>query len=421
MELLIAGIVKRRDGTLRHVIIAGAGACGLFAAIHCARAGAKVTVIEKNEKPGRKLLMTGNGKCNLTNSCQNKEDYHSHNIDKAWKILQAFSYEDTIKFFQEEGMMIMEHRNYCYPYSAQAASVQELLIRLAKKEQVKFITKAQVKSISVGAPFHVTILKNQQKQILACDRLIVATGGYAAPKTGSTGDGYYLAGQQGHHIVSTAPALCGLHVKRKHKSFPSGVRFDVAVTLQIDNIKITTEKGQLQFTDYGVSGIVIFQLSRHVAYGLQNKQKVTLTIDLLPDYNDRQWKEIASKYRTLELTMEELCHGIFPKKLTDYLLERLKLHREQKTALVEDGKFAEFITICKELPMEIEDTNTYEQAQVTAGGIDLEEVDDHLQSKLAEGLYFAGEVLDVDGKCGGYNLQWAWSSGYTAGTHAATS
>lgn len=406
---------------MRHVIIAGAGACGLFAAIHCARAGAKVTVIEKNENPGRKLLMTGNGKCNLTNSCQNKEAYHSQNIEKAWKILQAFSYEDTIKFFHEEGMIIAKHNGYCYPYSAQAASVQELLIRLAEKEHVQLITKAQVKNIAVGSPFHVTILKNQQKQILSCDRLIVATGGYAAPKTGSTGDGYYLAGRQGHHIVPTVPALCGLHVKGKHTNFPSGVRFDVAVTLQIDNTNIATEKGQLQFTDYGVSGIVIFQLSRYAAYGLQNKQTVTLSIDLLPDYNDREWREIACKYRTLQITMEELCHGIFPKKLTSYLLERLKFHREQKAALVEDSKFAEFINICKKLPMEIENTNTYDQAQVTAGGIDLEEVDEHLQSNLTEGLYFAGEVLDVDGKCGGYNLQWAWSSGYIAGTHAATS
>lgn len=405
---------------MKHIVVAGAGASGLFAAIHSARAGARVTVIEKNENPGKKLLMTGNGKCNFTNTCQKIEDYSSQDIEKAWKILQAFSYDDTLKFFQKAGMMTMERNHYCYPYSEQAACVQELLIRLANKAHVCFITSAQVKKIAGGSPFQVTILKEHQKQVLNCDKIIIATGGYAAPKTGSNGDGYYLAKQLGHHIVPTVPALCGLHVKEKDKKLPAGVRFDCAVTLWIDDKEIMTEKGQIQFTDYGVSGIVIFQLSRHGAYALQNRQKVMLSVDLLPDYDYKQWKEIADSNRTLGITMEELCHGSFPKKLTDYLLNRLKVDKNQKADKVGDSKFAEFIKMCKDLSLEITATNSYDQSQVTAGGIDLAQVDEHLQSKLVPGLYFAGEVLDVDGKCGGYNLQWAWSSGYTAGTHAAT-
>lgn len=405
---------------MNEIIIAGAGAAGLFAAIHSARAGAKVTVIEKNETLGKKLLATGNGKCNFTNAIQHQECYHSHDLSKAWHILQEFTMQDTLDFFQKAGMMIHKQESYFYPYSRQASSVLQLLIRLAKKEGVHFITKAQIKNITPkSSGFSITFLKDNQKQSLTCDKVILATGGYAAPKTGSNGDGYYIATQLGHKIIPTIPALCGLHVKETDIKAISGIRFDADVTLVVDEKIIQAQTGQVQFTDYGVSGIVVFQLSSYVGYALQDNKKVRIDIDLLPDYSYEEWKQIACHHKKSDMTIGEWCNGIFPGKLSEYLLYQCHISPNRKMLEVEDSVFLDFLQLCKQLSFIISGTNSFEQAQVTAGGIDLTQVDDTLQSRLVNGLYFAGEILDVDGICGGYNLQWAWSSGYVAGVHAA--
>ena len=360
----------------KRVIVIGGGAAGLVAAITAAEEGAAVTVLEQNENPGRKICVTGNGRCNLTNRDMRPELFRGNNPEIARKVLGQFSLEDTLKFFQETGLSFAEKNGWIYPGSHQAKAVVDLLVSRARALKVKIKTREQVKN-----------------------------GSKASLVPGSDGSGYELAGRLGHKVILPVPALTGLKVAGDVYKGWSGVRTEGRVTLCVNRKEVCQEQGELQLTDYGISGIPVFQISRYAARALQEKKKVSVSLNFFPLYTEAELREFLKKRQEKcpWIGKQEIFTGILPEKLAKVLLK-------QKDPLKAAADFS----------LSIRDTSGFEQAQVCAGGIDTMEIHpETMESVLHKGLYFAGEIVDIDGPCGGYNLQWAWSSGAVAGRSSA--
>ncbi len=394
----------------KKVCIVGGGAAGMIAAIIAARNHAVVTVLEHNEKTGKKLLATGNGRCNLTNKKQEKMCYHSESPEILWNVLQNFSFQQTLDFFKEIGIYPISKNGYFYPSSMQASSVQELLEMEARFLKVKIKCKEHVKTIRVSET-----IENPRFSVITetwqypADAVILACGSCASEIDGADGSGYMLAKQMGLKVINPLPALVPLKGNGNFFSKWSGTRIYGKIHVQFQNEILQTEEGELQLTDYGVSGIPVFQLSGLVGRLLQKQNSVTLIIDFLPNITKQELEKLLLKRKELctYKTTKELCIGLLPKKLIEVLTDN-------KMNL---SKLAEQI---KEFPVEIVGTKPFSNAQVCQGGVSLEEISpDTMECKKIPGLYLAGELLDVDGICGGYNLQWAWSSGACAGKEAA--
>ena len=394
----------------KKVCIVGGGAAGMIAAIMAARNHAAVTILEHNEKIGKKLLATGNGRCNLTNEKQEKMCYHSEHPELLWDILQNFPFEQTLDFFEKIGIYPVSKNGYFYPSSMQASSVQEVLEMEARFLKVKIKCKEHVKEIKISDtkenPRFSVVTETWQ---YPADAVILACGSQASEIDGADGSGYTLAKQLGLKVINPLPALVPLKGKGNYFSKWAGARIYGKIYLQSQNEIVQTEEGELQLTDYGISGIPVFQLSGLAAKLLQHQHSVTLMIDFLPDVTPKELEELLLKRKELcpYKTTKELCIGLFPKKLIEVLVDK-------KTDL---STLAEKI---KKFSMEIVGTKPFSNAQVCQGGVSLEEISPKtMECKKIPGLYLAGELLDADGICGGYNLQWAWSSGACAGKEAA--
>lgn len=394
----------------KKVCIVGGGAAGMIAAIMAARNHAAVTILEHNEKIGKKLLATGNGRCNLTNEKQEKMCYHSEHPELLWDILQNFPFEQTLDFFEKIGIYPVSKNGYFYPSSMQASSVQEVLEMEARFLKVKIKCKEHMKEIKISDtkenPRFSVVTETWQ---YPADAVILACGSQASEIDGADGSGYTLAKQLGLKVINPLPALVPLKGKGNYFSKWAGTRIYGKIYLQSQNEIVQTEEGELQLTDYGISGIPVFQLSGLAAKLLQHQHSVTLMIDFLPDVTPKELEELLLKRKELcpYKTTKELCIGLFPKKLIEVLVDK-------KTDL---STLAEKI---KKFSMEIVGTKPFSNAQVCQGGVSLEEISPKtMECKKIPGLYLAGELLDADGICGGYNLQWAWSSGACAGKEAA--
>jgi hypothetical protein len=409
-------------------VIIGAGASGMMAAIQAARCGARVLIIEHGKKPGRKLLATGNGKCNFTNEYMNISCYHGD--DSLFSILDCFSKDETISFFHEIGVFPRKKKGYYYPNSEQAASVVGALERELKRLNVKLLTETVVSSIE-ELPNKVTGNRNSCHTDgfkLATNigtyrtrTIIFATGLLASPKLGSDGSAFDLIKGFGHHFTKIVPALCGFYANGLEWKKVSGVRCDACVQIFVDGVCAAVDTGELQLTDYGISGIPIFQVSRCASLGIDQKQKVEVSIRFLPELSR---KELAEEFRFRlvqsgnQMEAYDLLDGLMNQKLIPVLLHKAGLSERTKvTGIQQLQPLLELLLDCR---IELTKSRDYEFAQVCAGGIATEDIYiDTLMSRLVPGLFFCGELLDVDGICGGYNLQWAWSSGYAAGKHAA--
>ena len=368
----------------------------MTAAISAARQGAKVRLIEKNSEPGRKLLATGNGRCNLTNTgCEDAEE--------------------IMGFFSELGLLMrVEEEGRVYPYSEQASAVQEALINEMANRKVEILCNMEVLDVvKQDSGFMITTADRKE---FRSDALILATGGKAGPQYGSTGDGYRFAKAFGHTVVRLMPSLVQMVSEEPFFKELKGVRAKgLAELLREENV-IDTETGEIQFTEEGLSGICIFNLSRKYVRG------DIIRIDLFPGYSEDRLEEIFSKRAgTLENhSMAQFFIGMLHKKLITVVLEKLGLDRVRKAAGLNSKEVQDIVRFLKGWTISISGTKGWKEAQVTAGGVDLYEVDPKtMESRLIPGLYFTGELLDFDGKCGGYNLQWAWSSGLIAGKAAA--
>ncbi len=403
---------------MRDVAVIGGGAAGMMAAITAAREGAKVTILEHKDRIGKKILSTGNGRCNFTNTYQTPACYRSDNRDFAWNIIQKFNVEKTISFFKELGIYPKDRNGYLYPYSDQAAAILEVLQIEVAKLDICVMTEINVLDIQ---PVKRGIRITTDKKTITADSVILACGSKAAPVTGSDGSGYQLAKLLGHRIVPVLPALVQLRCAEKFYKSISGVRVQGTVEIYADDIFLASDTGEIQLTNYGISGIPVFQVSRYAAKALYQKQLVTAVLNFMPDMNKDEFLSFLQERITLcpHKTLDEFFTGIFPKKLCELWIRLSRLPKEMRVSDLSGEQLEKLVLLIQHLRTHIIETNAFEQAQICCGGVDTTEINpDTLESNYVPGIYFAGELLDVDGICGGYNLQWAWSSGFVAGKEA---
>lgn len=405
------------------VIIAGAGASGLVAGISAARAGASVLILEHMERAGKKILATGNGKCNFTNEKQGIAYYRGKNPAFVLPVLEQFGLSKTLAFFEELGISPRNKRDgYYYPASGQASSILEVLLMECRRLKVKLAYNVGIRTITKQQN---GFLFETKQGVFEGRKCIIATGGKSAKKTGSDGSGFPYIVSFGHHVTDIVPALVQLQGKQSFLKEIAGIRAENTVTLYIENEKITEETGELQLTGNGVSGIPVFQISRYAAYGLLEQKKVHVLLDFLPGQPERDTTELlVRRFDTYGQgkTAKEALIGLFPEKLIPVFLKEADISPGIRAKQCSREKLETLSQVIRQLRVDITGTNGFDGAQVTAGGVDTEEIQaGTMESKLVSGLYFAGEVMDIDGMCGGYNLQWAWSSGWTAGRYAAES
>lgn len=409
----------------RKVAVVGGGAAGMMAAVQAAYAGARVTVYERNDRVGKKILSTGNGKCNFSNEDMRAACYYGSGAGYVDGFYKQFGVAETKTFFRELGMRIKDRNGYLYPASEQAATVLDVLRYEMERLGIEICAGCRVTGIDgPGNPGCRLTLETETAAYKkrTYDAVILACGGRAAPKTGSDGTGLAMAKRLGHRIVPTVPALTALRCGETFWKQVAGVRCEARLMLYIDGNGVSSVQGELQLTDYGISGIPVFQFSRIAAYALQEGRTVTVKIDLMPDPGAADTQEAfwAQRWeRQKRQSMEQFVTGTVNKKVGLLLLKLAGIRETETVCEIEGARRRKLELLFHAFEVTVKGTNSFEQAQVCAGGVDFAEVTDRLESVRRPGLFFAGEILDIDGICGGYNLQWAWSSGAVAGRAAA--
>ena len=393
---------------MRKVAIIGAGAAGMTAAITAASNGAEVVVLEHMDRVGKKILSTGNGRCNFTNTYQDRSCYHSDNESFPWKIIEKFNAEQIIKLFEELGVYAKNRNGYMYPYSDQASSVTEALKMELERLQIDVRLQTECTNIFPRKKgFTLQIVKDGKKGKIYADHVILCTGSRAFPASGSDGSGYDLAKKLGHKIIPVLPALVQLRCEEKFFKSIAGVRVQGTVSIWSENQCLAKDTGELQLTNYGISGIPVFQVSRYAAIALYKKKKVQAILDFMPEFSEDELEKFLIKRAKMR-----------PYKRADQFFTGLS--KEKKVGVFAEKEIQQLVRLIKNFKVIVTETNSYEQAQVCRGGIDTKDVHpDTLESRYVPGLYFAGEILDVDGMCGGYNLTWAWASGAVSGREAS--
>ena len=399
---------------MKKVVIIGGGASGLISSIFAKNKDNEVIILERNSICGKKILATGNGRCNYWNEDQNLRHYNSTSKNLLEKIITLDNQKQIMTLFNRIGIVPKIKNGYYYPTSNQAISIRNALVTEATKLGVKIYQDALVDKVTHSNNKYIIEFNN--KKIIA-DSLIIATGSKASPKTGSTGIGYTLAKSLGHTIIEPLPALVQLVGQGKYFTSWDGIRSDVNVSLYASNKLIKEETGEIQLTSYGVSGICIFNLSRFASAYLKENKKVEVVINFLP------WlKEDAITYfdkRTSLMpnrTIFELLEGLLNNKLLNTFLSILKLDESRKWTNMSKQEKINLINIITNFHLPIIDTKSFDNAQVCSGGVDLSEINPNtMESLINKNLYIVGELLDVDGDCGGYNLSFAWISGMLAG------
>lgn len=410
---MVIGMKKIKIG------VVGGGAAGMMAAITAAGQGAEVTLMERGERIGKKLLMTGNGKCNLGNLDLDISKYYGSDREWISECLRRFGTDDTIAFFQGIGLLLKKKNGYLYPASEQAAVVLDVFRNELKVLGVELLSECKINKIEKDAESGKICVSDGSRRMMF-DRVILACGSKAAPKTGSDGSGYKLAKQLGHEIVPTVPALVQLKCSEEYLKAVSGVRAEGRIQVFQNGNCVAEETGELQFTDYGISGIPVFQVSRVVNYILREQHEVEVVINLMPDYEEDALEQLIANRKLLQTgrTVEEFFTGLLHKKLMTLFIKLAGLKSNIPAEDADDNALRQVFRLCRQWKLHIYGSNPYDNAQVCAGGVSTGEVTEKMESRRMPGVYFAGEILDVDGKCGGYNLQWAWCSGYLAGMAA---
>lgn len=394
----------------KQVVVVGAGASGMTAAICAARAGAGVLLLDGGERAGKKLLATGNGKCNFTNRNMESSCYRSFSPEKVREVLSRFGQEDTCAYMESVGILPTEKNGYYYPASKEASSVVKALELELSALLVKTLLKERAVDIRREPNgFCIRTVKEGREEQYRADRLILACGSRAGVPEARAMDGYDLAKQLGHSVTMLVPGLTGLRIKGSWMKKWSGVRIDARVTVRSGGKTLSEDRGEVQLTDYGISGIPVFQVSRYAAFALAKKKPVEAVLDFAPEMSEQELCALLALRRKnfRDRTPQELLCGLLPQKLIPVLLDA--------------GAYGSRLAACmKRFSMEVAAANPMSQAQVCAGGVPLAEIHTNtMESKKTPGLYLTGEMLDADGICGGYNLQWAWATGTIAGRSAA--
>lgn len=398
-----------------NVVVIGGGASGLVAAGTAAENGHKVTVIEKNNRPARKLLITGKGRCNVTNMCDERELFDAvvHNPRFLYSAFSRFTPQDTYDFFDSLGVKLkIERGNRVFPQSDRAMDVVDALVSYASRK-ARIIKGQAVELITNDGKICGVNLSDGKT--IECDRLIIATGGLSYPKTGSDGDGYRLAKQVGHSIINTKPSLVPLEIKETFCSYLMGLSLkNVSVSFEQNGKIIYNDFGEMLFTHFGVSGPTILSGSSH----LENTDNVTIHIDLKPALSEEQLDDRVlrdfSKYSSRELS--NALTDLYPKRLIPVIIKLSGIRADTKVSQISKEMRLNIVRVTKDFKLKVNGFRPYDEAIITSGGVNTKEINPStMESKLCKGLYFCGEVIDVDAYTGGFNLQIAFSTGKLAG------
>ncbi len=413
---------------MRHVIVIGGGAAGMMASIMSARQGAKVTLIEQNEKLGKKLFITGKGRCNLTNASDMDIlfDNVCTNPRFLYSAFYGFDNQMVMDFFQTIGLEIkIERGNRVFPESDRAGDVIDVLQREMKKLGVKILLNTKVKKLhevtnESGSRIQQVVL--EKGETIMGDAFIIATGGVSYPSTGSTGDGFSFAKDSGHKIITCRPALVPLTVLEPEAGFLQGLSLK-NVTAAIYNGKkvLYNDFGEMLFTHFGVSGPLMLSASSKISKLLPDTQ-LRLVIDLKPALTGEQLhKRLLREFEAAQnKQFKNVVSALLPAKLVPVIISRSQISPNKVINEITKEERTTLVKAIKEFELTVIGTRGFNEAIITQGGVTVKEVDPStMKSKIVENLYFAGEVLDLDAMTGGYNLQIAWSTGYLAGMNAA--
>jgi predicted Rossmann fold flavoprotein len=399
------------------MIVVGAGAAGLVAAITSARAGQKILLAEQNTKIGKKILVSGNGKCNIDNKYITSHRFHGQNPNFIDEVLKGHNFEVVEKFFTSIGLELIEgEEGKIFPMSLQASSVVEMLEYEAKRAGVQILCDCSVTSLSKeGDTFTV-----ETSQGTKCSKkLLLASGSAAAPQLGGSNSGYAFATKMGHSLIPRHPSLVQLCSEEKWVKECAGVKVAGIVQLYANGEYITEKKGDLLFTNYGISGLAVLDLSREVSTRLANYDYCEFNLDLMPELSKEKLTNLllGRIEEESEKPIEIWLHGIIHKKLISVILEQSKCKVKQEKNL-NRKEVSKLVYTIKNLKLSINDTKGFKGAEVATGGVNTTEIDPQtMESKLIPDLYFAGEILDVDGDRGGFNFHFAWVSGIRAGNN----
>ena len=404
---------------MRTVAVIGGGASGMMAAVTAASEGARVILLEHKDRIGKKILSTGNGRCNFTNIHQEPICYHSEDPLFPWEVVERFNAQAVISFFFQLGVYSKNRNGYIYPNSDQASAVLDAFRMELDRLKVEIRTGVECREIRPGKKGF-TVLTDQEP--VRADRVILCAGSKAAPTTGSDGSGYDLAKKLGHRILPVLPSLTALKCEEKFFKSIAGVRANGSVSIWSGGECIAKDTGEIQLTDYGISGIPVFQVSRYASKLLYEKKETDAVLDFMPDFTKEQTNAfLRARAKTRpDKSAEMFLIGLFHKKLCDLWIRLSEIPRQRKAGELTEDEIARLTSLIKEFRVRVRETNPYDKAQVCCGGVDTREVNpETLESVYVPGVYFAGEILDVDGMCGGYNLTFAWASGYVAGKAAS--
>ena len=395
--------------------IIGGGAAGMAAALAASEnENVQVVLLERQARVGRKLAATGNGRCNLTNLHANEGGYHGDQPGFASVALEKYNVTETLRWFRRLGLFtVAEASGRVYPYSDQANSVVDVLRFALERQNIRLETGFEVEKVKkTGETFHI----EGAEGTLECDKLIIACGGLAGTKLGGSMAGYKLLRSFGHKCTKLRPTLVQLKSSWAGAASLKGVRANCHARIFRDGSLFAESTGELQFTEYGLSGPVIFEISRDVCQG---RGEWICKLDLLPGVSEAELKEALMGRRTSNLPVSELLTGILHNRLGRVLTQSVGISSYVPVSQLEEEEISAVCGAVKGFEVGLTEPMGMDSAQVTAGGIVTDEFDpETMESKLVPGLYACGEVLDIDGDCGGYNLQWAWSSGRLAGSHA---
>jgi len=384
----------------------------MVAAIIATRRGASVRIYEKNSKIGKKILATGNGRCNITNKNITTSNYHGTHATFVNPAINRFNTTACTEFFRELGIEIFEGNNgRLYPKSHQSSSVVELLRYECQRLGVTFIFPCEVTQIQAG---HDRFIISHQDGKDKASKVLIATGGLAMPTLGSCDSGYKFAQAFGHSIIEPYASLVQLETKEDLASI-NGVKIEGMIEILIDGQSATSKNDDILFANYGISGSAILDVSRHASWALEHHKKVKAKIDLVPEYSKEQLKNVLQKrkkysnHKSVDLWLD----GFINSKIARFIARDFSVKNADN---LNTKDIISLVYAFKNLQLTITGTRGFKSAEVTAGGINTDEVQSQsMESKLQKGLFFAGEVLDIDGDCGGFNLHWAWASGYCAG------
>ena len=410
---------------MSHVIVVGGGATGMFAAIAAAKNGHQVTLYEKNEKLGKKIFITGKGRCNITNAADMEELFDAvvTNSKFLYSSFYGYTNQNVIDFFEDAGVPVKIERGHrVFPISDHSSDVIRALEREMKKVGVKVCLNTEVKSVEAEkGKFNKVVLKDTTTQ--TADACIVATGGLSYRSTGSTGDGFRFAENVGHKVTQCFPSLVPMETKEPWICELQGLSLRNVEAKILDGKKeLYKDFGEMLFTHFGVSGPLIISASSYVGKKFMDKngqkKELTLEIDLKPALTEEQLDQrvLRDFEENHNRQFKNAITKLFPTKLIPVMLELGGIDPEKKVNSIEKEERKQFVHLIKHFRMTLTGLRDYPEAIITKGGVNVKEIDPGtMESKLVKGLYFAGEVLDLDALTGGFNLQIAWSTGYAAG------